>query len=155
MAAFYRDCQGIKADGLISRKLYKGSTFLGYELQRLSNGEKHLLALFAEHYQGQFAESFCFGPFVFSREAFEFGEKALDEMLADDRLRHIFLDEIGPIELEGGGFWRALQRLLDSDKNLFIGVRDECLVPVLSGLNQACCIIGDPGEDDFYRSPLA
>lgn len=155
MAAFYQDCNGSRADGLISRKLYQGSTFLGYELQRLSNGEKKTLALLNGHYHGQFRDHFCFAQFVFSREAFEFGEKALEEMLADHRLRYIFLDEIGPIELEGGGFWRALQRLLNSDKDLFIGVRDECLVSVLNGLNQACCIIGDAREDDYYRSPLA
>ncbi len=155
MAAFYQNCHGSRADGLISCKLYQGSTFMGYELQRLSNGEKKTLALLAGHYRGQFKDSFNFGPFVFSRQAFEFGEKALEEMLADDCLRYIFLDEIGPIELEGRGFWRALQSLINSDKNLFIGVRDECLLPVLDGLNQACCIIGDSGEDDFYQGPLA
>ncbi|HCF49006.1 MAG TPA: hypothetical protein DER60_01905 [Syntrophomonas sp.] len=152
MAAYYHDCHRRKADGLISRKLYKGSTFVGYELTRLSNGEKRLLALLNDYYRDQFEECFSFGPYVFSGAAFEFGEKVLEEMLDDDNLKYIFLDEIGPIELEGRGFWRVFQRLLNSDKHLFIGVRDQCLAPVLSGLNQACCIVTDAGEDDFHHS---
>lgn len=152
MAAFYQNCHRCQADGLISRKIYMGSTFIGYELIRLSNGETRLLALLARHYLGQFEERFNYGHYVFSRSAFAFGEQALEEMLEDGNIKYIFLDEIGPIELEGRGFWRVFQRLLKSDKHLFIVVRSECLIPVLSGLDQAICVISDTWEDDYYDS---
>ena len=40
----------------------------------------------------------------------------------------VFLDELGPLELEGRGYAKCLKTLLDSDiSKLYIAVRSECL----------------------------
>lgn len=59
------------------------------------------------------------------------------------------------LEMQDEGSQKALQGLLNADQHLYPGVRDKCLTMVLSRLNQACCVIGDPRKDDLnHGSPI-
>jgi nucleoside-triphosphatase THEP1 len=119
--------QAAKADGILSEKIFDKGGFCGYRLVHLRSGETKELALLETEYHGQFTEAWRLGSFVFSAEAFRFGCELLERLCANPGAGSIFLDEAGPLELEGQGFAGVLPSLLRSGKELYITVRGGCL----------------------------
>jgi nucleoside-triphosphatase THEP1 len=143
----YRQKTAGQAGGFISRKVYQDNIFRGYEIVRLPDGPRMPLArLGPEKNQvdkvcldkRRFAESseaFPYGQFIFSQAGFLFGENIILELLSAEAVRDIFIDEIGPLELQGRGFCRILLKALQSGKNLYISVRTSCLQAFLEKFN--------------------
>ena len=115
------------SDGLLSEKIYADGDFSGYHLVHLQSGETRELALLQKAYHGQFREACRLGPFVFSEEAFRFGTEILKRQSANPAVCTLFLDEAGPLELQGWGFAGVLPALLLCGKSLYITVRFGCL----------------------------
>jgi nucleoside-triphosphatase THEP1 len=127
MLEIYQKCAPEKAGGFISRKLFRGQTFLGYEIVKLPDGPCRILALLNSEYARNFSDPLQFGQFIFSREAFLFGESIISQLLVCDNVKDIYIDEIGPLELQGRGFCNILKKALGTNGNLYICVRNNCL----------------------------
>lgn len=124
-----------KAAGFISCKLYHDQTFLGYEIVNLPYGSRKTLALLSSKYADNFSDPFQFGQFIFSQQAFLFGEAIIGQLLEATSVKDIYIDEIGPLELQGQGFCNILKKALQADKNLYICVRTNCLKAFLGSFN--------------------
>ena len=138
----YQQKEAGTAGGFISRKLYKDNTICGYEIVRLPDGPSQTLAWLGNKVNrnnkldwDNAVNEFPFGQFVFSQSGFLWGELIIDQLLADDDISDIFIDEIGPLELQGRGFYSILLKALQSDKNLYITVRTKCLESFLEKYN--------------------
>ena len=117
-------------DGIIScKKLVKG-VFTGYEIVRLSNRYKMPLIYKSEYIPVNWDEAFKYDIFSFSEKAINFAEQVIDEILFG-KCNPIYLDEIGPVELKGMGFYRALKKVLTADRDLYITVRESCVDDVI------------------------
>jgi nucleoside-triphosphatase THEP1 len=69
------------------------------------------------------------GPYHFIPEALEAARREIRESRALDLL---IVDEVGPLELAGGGLWRALEPVLaDATRRCLVVVRKSCLAAVL------------------------
>ncbi len=123
MKAIFR---AIGGDGFISPKLFIDGAFVGYDLTRLSTGEAMPLARVAGTPYAARIEGFAFGRFVFSDAAFDYAENIYDEMIAAN-IAPIFIDEIGPIELDGGGFDRIFRRLSNFGRDVYAVIGKSCL----------------------------
>lgn len=75
-------------------------------------------------------EEFFFDAYSFSRKGFEFASETINAM-ASNNISPIFVDEIGPLELEEKGFFRLLSQLLEEDHTLYISVRETLLKAVI------------------------
>lgn len=132
MEAIYREIN--RGDGFLSKKVFTtAGEFIGYELVRLSTSEKIPLAYKKEFIPGVFDEIYCRGPFHFSREAFEWAEKVIDEIL-EQEITPIFIDEIGPLELQDQGFCDVLKKVLnygEYSKDIYLVVRNRCVHDVM------------------------
>ncbi|MFC2146661.1 nucleoside-triphosphatase, partial [Acidobacteriota bacterium] len=107
--AIYRQIK--KGDGWISKKVFLNKEFAGYEIQRLSTNEKLPLAYKKEYVPPGWDEIYSIGPFLFSKQAFEFAGKIIDEII-EKNINPVFIDEIGPLELQGKGFYPMLEKIL-------------------------------------------
>ncbi|MCK4766711.1 MAG: hypothetical protein KAW12_31250 [Candidatus Aminicenantes bacterium] len=126
-----------QGDGFVSTKIFANrgqEEFCGYEIRRLNTGEKKVLAFKAAYVPGKWDEACCFGPFCFSRAAFEFAESIIVDILQRG-VEPIFIDEIGPLELSGGGFSTILQDVLKTGQDVYISVRNHCVQDVLEKFN--------------------
>ncbi len=143
MLEIYNNARPGNADGFISAKIYRNNYCIGYEITRLATGQKKLLALLSSAYNNEFEDKFSFGPFIFDQAGFNFGESIIKDLLINDAVEDLYIDEIGPIELEGHGFSSLLQQALESQKNLYICIRSKCLQKVLDnfGISQYKIII--------------
>lgn len=66
------------------------------------------------------------GRFVFDTTAFDLAIEWLDQHLQDRETKYLLLDEVGPLELSGGGWDAWLQNAVSkiSDKTLILVVRE-------------------------------
>lgn len=125
-----------QGDGFIAKKIYREPDgFIGYEIMRLSSGEKLPLAFKSGYTPENWDEIFRIGPFHFSRQAFQWGETIGAEILAQ-QVNPVFIDEIGPLELEGKGWATLFNQFLNSFLHpgkifdIYITVRQNCLESV-------------------------
>jgi nucleoside-triphosphatase THEP1 len=127
--AIYRQMK--KGDGWISRKVFLNEEFAGYEILRLSTKEKLPLAYKKEYVPPGWDEIYTIGPFCFSKQAFDFAGKIIDEII-EKNIEPVFIDEIGPLELQGKGFCPMLGKILKTQKDIYIVVRSHCVDDVVN-----------------------
>jgi len=130
--AIYREMK--KGDGWVSRKIFLNEEFVGYEIVKLSTGEKLPLAYKKGYGPSVWDEIYTIGPFSFSKRAFEFAGKIIDEIIKK-KINPVFIDEIGPLELQGKGFCPLLERILKTQKDVYIVVRTHCVEDVIKRFN--------------------
>lgn len=126
-----------RGDGFVSKKIFPGpgyKDFTGYEIVRLTTGEKRALAYMSGSLPAQWDEIYCCGPYHFSKAAFEFAESIFVDIFARG-IEPMFIDEIGPLELTGRGFASILERALKTRRDLYISVRNQCVDEVIKEFN--------------------
>jgi nucleoside-triphosphatase THEP1 len=119
-----------KGDGIISRKILKNNIPYGYEIVRLSTNESMPLALKSDSTPSKWDEIYTVGSFSFSKKALILAESIIEEII-ESETNPVFIDEIGPLELEGKGFFTILKKLLLTEKDIYITVRKSCLKDVI------------------------
>jgi len=99
---------GIRVDGVISPRVFKGKKLIGYDCQQILRGETFLLVRLTEHADGP--DWFHFGGlrYAFSTEGFE---RANDILIQTSKEMNpstlVFVDEFGRLEDKGHGFHRG------------------------------------------------
>lgn len=140
------------ADGFVCPKVYYGGEFQGYDLVRLGDSGRVTFARLGDFYEGGFTEPFFFDRFVFEGECFSLGTRILEEALANKGVRHVFVDEIGPLELDGRGFKEIIKMLSNNlentGKDFYISVRESCLKQLDDALGSPPSRIIRPEQPD-------
>ena len=132
LSIYNRDKQG---DGFVSKKIFINPTeFTGYEIVRLSTEEKMPLAYKSQYVPSHWDEIYRRGPFSFSKAAFVFAEHIIDDII-DRHINPVYIDEIGPLELDGKGFSTILEKILRIQKDVYITVRSHCVNEVINKFN--------------------
>jgi nucleoside-triphosphatase THEP1 len=132
LSIYNRDKQG---DGFISKKIFINQTdFIGYEIVRLSTGEKMPLAYKSQYVPPHWDEIDRHGPFSFSKAGFIFAEHIIDDII-DRHIEPVYIDEIGPLELDGNGFFAVFEKILRTQKDVYITVRNHCVKDVINTFN--------------------
>jgi nucleoside-triphosphatase THEP1 len=102
----------------------------GFAILDVASGERRALGRWVGPGEGQHGT-----PFVFSPEGFALAREAVADIPEGAVL---VVDEIGPVELRGGGHWPALRvALASSQPAAIIAVVRRALVPALLGMLRA------------------
>lgn len=125
----YDDLQ--KGDGFVSIKNMENDKVLSYDVMQLSNRQKQLLVLREDYLTDDWYEYCRIGPYSFSKNTIHFVERKLRELMKE-KVSPIFLDEIGPLELEGKCFHRIFSELLQEGCELYITVREDSIYEVIN-----------------------
>lgn len=123
MAAVYREMG--TGDGFILPKIFMEGNYAGQNIVQLSTGIAKPFSL-ADRRFPKNREAFQYRNYSFCIEGQDFAEKIVNQAI----LKHVnpvFLDEVGPVELKGQGFFSLLQNLLARNADLFLCIRRECL----------------------------
>jgi len=128
MAALYKEKGG---DGVLCPKHMDNDIHLGYDLVHLSTGETIPFARFKNALPADWDEAFSFGPFSFSAKAREKATHIIEKAI-ETGISPIYLDEIGPVELEERGFANLFRALINNDINTIVSVRDFLLNRIIT-----------------------
>jgi nucleoside-triphosphatase THEP1 len=119
-----------QGDGFLSLKVMDGEGVLGYDLLRLSTGQRQPFIRRTAACPPAWDELWRLGPFSFSRQGRLFAESIIIDLL-QRRVEPVFMDEIGPLELQGKGFCPLVRQLVESELTVYMAVRRECLADVI------------------------
>ncbi|MGE5343476.1 MAG: nucleoside-triphosphatase [Candidatus Omnitrophota bacterium] len=120
-----------RGDGFLSKKVFsEAGDFVGYELVRLRSGERVSLAYNVAVRPPDWDEIYRCGVFSFSGKAIDYAERVIDEILGSG-MEPVFIDEIGPLELNGKGFCGCLTRVLSMGREVYLAVRQQCVQEVV------------------------
>jgi nucleoside-triphosphatase THEP1 len=119
-----------RGDGVVLPKFYLGGRCLGQRIMRLSTKETTLFSIKFPYAPDLFDERLRLGEFAFSDKGLKFAEMVLEEIIRK-RINPVFIDEIGPLELMGDGFYNQLKKAVSLEGDLYISVRSRCLRDVL------------------------
>lgn len=117
-------------DGFVSIKNMDNHKVLGYDVMCLSTKEKRSLVLNKDYVLAEWQECCSIGPYSFSKEAVDFVESRLRKLMVN-KVTPIFLDEIGPLEIQGQCFHQIFLELLNSGCELYITVRENSIMEVI------------------------
>lgn len=95
--------QEIRVSGLISHKVKSSDENWHHEMEELSSGKREMLNTMENRNQGMQSGKFFFCPGVF-----DWAQQQISENLESDWM---ILDEVGPLEMKGKGFFSALQQI--------------------------------------------
>ena len=113
--------EGNAPTGIIAKGVFDSDHKIGFDIIDLATDNIIPLA----RIDWQIPDGFQAGKYIFSRDTFDSACRAL---LNYHQGGVVFLDEVGPLELSGGGYADCLRRLLDSDINkLYVIVRESCV----------------------------
>ena len=115
--------------GFISPRILDGNTTVGYSIQNVETGE--ILPFLNEKKAELIDTSKSIGKYFIDSDT----EQKAKQILSDALLKGadiIIIDEVGRLELRGGGWCEELQELLQSNKaTLVLSVRDSFVQPVI------------------------
>lgn len=117
-------------DGFLLRKRYAQGRFAGQRIERISTGEALDFSCILPGVPAGWNEALRYGPFSFSTDGLAYAETIAREALRAGA-KPIFIDEIGPLELEGKCFDGLLRLVLAAHAELYIAARDSCLLPII------------------------
>jgi nucleoside-triphosphatase THEP1 len=103
---------------------------LGYDLVRLSTGERTPFIRETGQLSTDWREAFRFDKFSFSASGMEFAEGIIS-VLIKSRVSPIFIDEVGPVELQGNGFDALFRKAIESGSDIYVAIREACVDDVL------------------------
>ncbi len=95
---------GFKTGGFLSQGYFKNSIRDRFYIYSLISHKKHILAKYAA--EGDFQ----FGNYGFYNTGFEYAFNEYDISLSSGK-NIIFIDEIGKLELQGGGFYNIFSKM--------------------------------------------
>ena len=101
--------QGLSVGGVTAEALYEGERKWGYDVRDVRTGDRTALVRSAGDIPSPEERLQRVGRFVILESGLEFTRKVLEAGLGCDIL---CLDEVGPLEMEGGGHLPALKMLL-------------------------------------------
>jgi len=114
-----------EGDGFICPKVMENNTLIGYNIERLSSGERMPFAVPVDKTPKDWNEQCRFGNYSFSKQAIQFAEHVIDKII-EEKTEPFFIDEIGPLEIENrDGFYSITEKIIESGLEGFIVVRQQ------------------------------
>lgn len=123
--------ENLQGDGFVTEKIFADSIFCGYKITRLTSGDSEILSLKSEFSPLNDTTLYTKGSFSFFEKGFIFASSILDDII-NNNIAPAFIDEIGTIELSGKGFHDSFNKILLTDKTVYITVRNRFVESVIS-----------------------
>ncbi len=121
----------LEGDGFITEKIFRNSIFCGYKITRLSTGESEILSLRTEFFPLNDTPLYRKGSFSFYGKGFIFSNSIIDNIVLGN-ISPAFIDEIGPLEVQGEGVHDSFKKLLETGTDIFFTVRNHLLKRTVS-----------------------
>jgi len=128
LGSLYNQIQ--KGDGFISVKCMHYDKVHGYEIMQLSNKAFYPLVI-RDEFSHQNMEIACqIGPYLFLKDTLTRIEKDIKTMI-ENKVSPIFLDEIGQLELYDQCFNSIFSKMVKSNLELYITVREDLVDKII------------------------
>lgn len=118
-------------DGFALTKIYMDNNYIGQNIVRLSSGKGRCFSFKRNHIPLLWDKFINYENYSFSKQGLLFANEIINEILMFG-IEPIFIDEIGPLEILGSGFYSIFSKILKANKELYFTTRKDCLEEVIS-----------------------
>jgi len=129
LQTLYRHLQ--KGDGIALPKYYRDGEYCGQRILQLATGQAELFSLRQEHIPAGWTERYRLNNYYSFAEKGMFLAENICGKIIKEQINPVFMDEIGPLELQKQGFYAILGQMIYLKKDLYLVVRKSCLDDVL------------------------
>ncbi len=120
-----------EGDGLILSKVFKNGQNIGQMIRKLSTGDQIPFSIRKQYISDEWDEIYSYKDYSFSKRGLEYASLIINE-ISEKHITPVFLDEIGPLELEEKGFSSLLTGLLGREAPLYLTIRESLLTQVIN-----------------------
>lgn len=124
------DRHGLGA-GVIGVKLWKEGDIYGYKAHCLPQGSEEILMIHQRHYDGEFENFGMIGPYFYNIDVFKRANQHIISAIEKGQTP-IYIDEVGMLELTGGGYHKALTLATSSPTELYISCRQDLVMKIVA-----------------------
>jgi nucleoside-triphosphatase THEP1 len=117
-------------EGIYLTKVFFEDLVIGQDIVSFSTGEFLPFSRKKNWLPDNWDEACVYRNYSFSQKGLAFAKEIMNKAL-EKQVSPLYLDEIGPLELEGKGFSEILRDCLASEAELYLVVRTGCLKEVL------------------------
>ncbi len=117
-------------DGYLLVKAYEANQYIGQNILWLSNNSSLPFSRLCDRLPVDWEEQERYRDYSFSRQGLEL-MTAIYESLLENAAQIAFIDDIGPLELMGGGAAEMFAKLIKTTKDVFVTIRRDCLYNTL------------------------
>ncbi|WP_312693952.1 nucleoside-triphosphatase [Caproiciproducens sp.] len=129
---------GRQGEGFALPKYYINGNYAGQKIVRLSNGDSTIFSLTESYIPAHWQEEFHYKNYSFSLEGMHFANHISDDIIMNN-LNPVFIDEIGPLEIQKKGFYSITCKMIAYQKDLFLTVRSACIQDIISLFDIKLC----------------
>ena len=118
-------------DGFFNRKVYINGHYAGQDIVRLSTSEAKALSFKEGYIPSDWDEAYRYSTYSFCKTGFLFAEDIVSDIIKNN-INPIFIDEIGPLELQEKGFYNIFKLCLQIQGNLYVVIRRNLLNEIIN-----------------------
>jgi nucleoside-triphosphatase THEP1 len=126
LSIYHNLCRG---DGFINSKIFDSGVYIGQRIIRLSTGESECFSFKDRFIPSDWDEEYRYDVYSFSKKGMEFARRTAADII-EKGVDPVFIDEIGPLELQMKGFYDIFSEILRKRKKVFVTVRSSCFEKV-------------------------
>jgi nucleoside-triphosphatase THEP1 len=119
-----------KGDGFSCRKIFIDGIYAGQEIVWFSTGESKCFSMKRGFIPKEWDEECSYDAYSFSKGGFKFARDIIDDIIRRE-ITPVFIDEIGPLELQGKGFSDIFRLLIRTKVDVYVTVRESRLDDVI------------------------
>jgi nucleoside-triphosphatase THEP1 len=123
-----------QGEGFALPKYYVNGNYAGQKIVRLSSGESTIFSLTKSYIPPHWHEDFHYENYSFSAEGMLLANHITDDIIMNN-LNPVFIDEVGPLEIQKKGFYFITRKMISYQKDLFLTVRSACIQDIISLFN--------------------
>lgn len=123
-----------RGDGFICKKTYCDQLCTGYDLERLSDGLSLPFIRLKGEYKQEERTIYSTGKYIFLEASFHRVSELIKEMI-ESNTDPIYIDELGPLELNREGFYQSVKDIKKHDLSIVTCVRQSCLEGIIELFN--------------------
>jgi nucleoside-triphosphatase THEP1 len=114
--------------------VFDNGLFIGQKIVRLSTGEGKIFSLKTGFIPSDWDEQYRYDVFSFSQKGLAFACETVSGII-ERGMEPVFIDEIGPLELQKKGLYAIFHSLIKLKKEVYISARDSCIENILQEFN--------------------
>jgi len=118
-------------DGFYNIKRFTEGEMIGQDIVQLSTGKAVSFSRIDGAIPEGWDEESRYGKYSFSQEGLSFTRGILEEAIQKHALR-VFVDELGPLEMQKKGLYHSFARLLQADIDIVSVCRDACVKDIIA-----------------------
>jgi len=109
-------------DGYVARKIIDDGNVIGFQALRLATGETRMWMIHERFYRQDFIRHGQIGPYYFNRDLFDEIVETMKSLI-EQGVAPLYVDEVGQLELDGGGFDGTMRLLVEKNVECYVSVR--------------------------------